>query len=429
MKVAFIHPDLGIGGAERLIVDAALALVSSGHEVRIFTSHHDPKHCFSETADGTLAVKAVGDWLPRRILGLLYAFCAILRMMYVSLYVVFFGDKFDVIVVDQVSACIPVLKIFSNARIFFYCHFPDLLLSQRSNLLKSMYRLPLDILEEATTGFADATFVNSEFTAKTFSSTFSILSYICPTPKVLYPSLNFSAFDVTPVSVADLVPSGACMFLSINRFERKKNLPLALHALANLRKLLKPKAFSRVHLVMAGGYDPRVVENVEHYEELVSVTKELDLVGCVTFKRSFSDEEKVGLLNRATALIYTPTNEHFGICPLEAMYMGRPVIACNSGGPKESVADCVTGYLCEASSEAFASKMELLVQNEHLQSTLGESGRKRVVALFSFAAFTKQLNQAVCQLGAQRRRAYILYFVPIAATLLLVLLARTGNSL
>lgn len=42
MKVAFIHPDLGIGGAERLVVDAALALKSQKHEVVIYTSHHDP---------------------------------------------------------------------------------------------------------------------------------------------------------------------------------------------------------------------------------------------------------------------------------------------------------------------------------------------------------------------------------------------------
>ncbi len=26
-----------------------------------------------------------------------------------------------------------------------------------------------------------------------------------------------------------------------------------------------------------------------------------------------------------------------GIVPVEAMYAGKPVIACNSGGPKESV--------------------------------------------------------------------------------------------
>lgn len=72
LRIAFIHPDLGIGafprcfglvtrlisspgGAERLVVDAALGLQNLGHKVDIYTSHHDPKHCFEETKDGLCA--------------------------------------------------------------------------------------------------------------------------------------------------------------------------------------------------------------------------------------------------------------------------------------------------------------------------------------------------------------------------------------
>lgn len=51
-NVVFIHPDLGIGGAERLIVDAAVGLQELGHKVTIFTSHCDPRHCFEEARDG-----------------------------------------------------------------------------------------------------------------------------------------------------------------------------------------------------------------------------------------------------------------------------------------------------------------------------------------------------------------------------------------
>jgi alpha-1,3/alpha-1,6-mannosyltransferase len=31
--IGFIHPDLGIGGAERLIIDAAIELQRCGHRV------------------------------------------------------------------------------------------------------------------------------------------------------------------------------------------------------------------------------------------------------------------------------------------------------------------------------------------------------------------------------------------------------------
>ena len=153
VRVVFVHPDLGIGGAERLVVDSALALKSRGsHDVQFITAHHDPSHCFQETKDGTLKVTAAGDWLPRHVFGRFYAFWAYIRMIYISVYLVFFsGIQVDVIICDQVSACVPVLKL-SKAKVLFYCHFPDLLLTQRKSFLKKLYRLPLDWLEEMTTG-------------------------------------------------------------------------------------------------------------------------------------------------------------------------------------------------------------------------------------------------------------------------------------
>jgi alpha-1,3/alpha-1,6-mannosyltransferase len=51
-RTVFFHPDLGIGGAERLVIDAAVALQHRGHKVTIFTSHCDPQHCFDEARDG-----------------------------------------------------------------------------------------------------------------------------------------------------------------------------------------------------------------------------------------------------------------------------------------------------------------------------------------------------------------------------------------
>lgn len=51
MRVTFAHLDLGIGGAERLVVDAGVALQKAGHRVEFITSHHDQAHCFPETRE------------------------------------------------------------------------------------------------------------------------------------------------------------------------------------------------------------------------------------------------------------------------------------------------------------------------------------------------------------------------------------------
>lgn len=64
----------------------------------------------------------------------------------------------------------------------------------------------------------------------------------------------------------------------------------------------------KVRLVMAGGYDSRVLENAEHHDELTSLAKKLKLNSYdVTFLKSPSDIEKLRLLKLSNALIYTPS--------------------------------------------------------------------------------------------------------------------------
>lgn len=87
---------------------------------------------------------------------------------------------------------------------------------------------------------------------------------------------------------------------SLNRYERKKDIPLALNACAKLKKVSDQDFI----LVVAGGYDDRVIENVEHHLELVSLAKKLDLK--VVFLRSISNEQRIGLLRRSKILLYTP---------------------------------------------------------------------------------------------------------------------------
>ena len=284
LRVAFLHPDLGIGGAERLVVDAALGLQNRGHQVSIYTSHHDPSHCFRETKDGTLKIRVHGSFLPRTIFGSLHIIMAIIRNALCSLKLVidhYTGKEgWDVIVVDQLSSSIPLLHL-SNSKILFYMHFPDLLLAQRPNLLKKLYRLPIDLLEEITTGVSDRILVNSRFTANTFEDTFPRLASLPRlAPHILYPAINFSSYDEDYLNNSDpqiqqeikeiiTLPQNTILLVSINRFERKKNIQLAIQCLAFLYNLITDKTTkNRLKLVLSGGYDPRVKIYICIFEEI-----------------------------------------------------------------------------------------------------------------------------------------------------------------
>lgn len=84
----------------------------------MYTSHHDPKHCFEETRDGTLEVRVQGDSLPRDLFGRFYIIFAILRQFALVLWILRNEkETYDIIVVDQLSACVPILKWFCSAQV------------------------------------------------------------------------------------------------------------------------------------------------------------------------------------------------------------------------------------------------------------------------------------------------------------------------
>eukprot|EP00418_Pyrodinium_bahamense_P007379 CAMPEP_0179024126 /NCGR_PEP_ID=MMETSP0796-20121207/7293_1 /TAXON_ID=73915 /ORGANISM="Pyrodinium bahamense, Strain pbaha01" /LENGTH=424 /DNA_ID=CAMNT_0020720075 /DNA_START=15 /DNA_END=1286 /DNA_ORIENTATION=+ len=393
LRVAFVHPDLGIGGAERLVVDAAVALQGAGHEVCMYTARHEPDHCFEETRDGTLRVVVYGALLPRRVLGRFYAACAYLRMCWVSLRIVILSlaSTFDVLIVDQVSICLPILLFARPCGIVFYCHYPDYLLTSRASFLKRLYRAPLDFLEEQTTGLADVVFVNSRFTAGVFAAAFPALHRRGLVPDVLYPALNLQDQDrkaVQATGEVEVLHDGELLLLSINRFERKKNIGLAVRTLAALPEAVR----SRARLVLAGGYDERLPENVEHAAELEALANELGVAGRVSQARSVSAAGLALLLRSAACLLYTPDREHFGIVPLEAMHARVPVVAVNSGGPLESIAEGETGFLRPPEPQAWAEVVARLLEDAELRRRLGEAGRARVAKHFSLEAFGRKLE-------------------------------------
>lgn len=263
----------------------------------------------------------------------------------------------DVFFVDQLSACIPLLKfLYPSAKILFYGHFPDRLLAkEESGALKSfkaLYRKPFDALESWSTGCADDVVVNSKFTRSVFKQTFP--SMRSRELKAIYPCVDTNS-DHEKTTEAPLWPDKKVL-LSINRYEGKKNLSLAIRAFAGLSSDEIKKAM----LVIAGGYDSRVQENANTLKELEHLAESLKLshstyrgdgaaldstTSDVLFLLSVPDKLKRRLLSSASLLIYTPKNEHFGIVPIEAMLAGLPVLATNTGGPLETIYDGRTGWL------------------------------------------------------------------------------------
>ena len=80
----------------------------------------------------------------------------------------------------------------------------------------------------------------------------------------------------------------------------------------------------------------------------------------VTFEIAPSDARLRELYGTATALLFTPRNEDFGMVVLEAMAAGTPVLAVDAGGPRGIVTEGVDGWLLPPDPKAFAARVRAL---------------------------------------------------------------------
>ena len=230
--------------------------------------------------------------------------------------------------------------------------------------------------------------------------------------------------------------------LSFNRFEKKKNVALAIDAFALFKQRLakaESSSLQNLRLIVGGGYDPRVEENMMTLVSLIDRTKAASLSYTiitppssktpippfnmahkdpdVLFLLNFTTSQRATLLSATTtlALLYTPANEHFGIVPVEAMSSGLPVLACNSGGPTESVVDdpphARTGWLRtpEAASWA-AALLEIAELSPSERSALASRARARAREHFGMEAMGRKLESALVEAAKMGR-------VPVPAAL------------
>jgi len=116
----------------------------------------------------------------------------------------------------------------------------------------------------------------------------------------------------------------------------------------------------------------------------------------IQFQTNATTYEKLNHICESDVLIYTPSGEHFGIVPIEAMYLRTPVIAVNDGaGPTETVLHEVTGFLCNSSEDDFADAVVKLYSDKDLQKQMGKSCHERVNNNFSFKVFSEKLDKVV----------------------------------
>jgi glycosyltransferase involved in cell wall biosynthesis len=192
------------------------------------------------------------------------------------------------------------------------------------------------------------------------------------------------------------IPEGAIVIGSVGRLEAQKSYDLLLHAFSRVVRHC-PDA----RLVIVGDGSERA--------RLEALIRELGLVSQVTLAGYRLGASS--LMREFDIVASSSRYEGMPLVLIEAMSVGRPVVATAVGGVREVVVDDVTGILVPAGDpELLADRLLCLIKDAPLRERLGEGGLERYRELFTVERMARDVERLylVClervgAAGGQRR--------------------------
>jgi glycosyltransferase involved in cell wall biosynthesis len=147
-------------------------------------------------------------------------------------------------------------------------------------------------------------------------------------------------------------------------------------------KILKPK-YKYIKCLVVGDISKRGGKDIECMKELKRKVDDYDLNENIIFTGYRSDVPNI--VNALDIFIHASIRpEPYGLVVLEAMSLGKAVIASNEGGPKEMIVDGESGFLIEPNNpQILAEKVDVLLSDSILRTKLGENAFDRVRKKFS----------------------------------------------
>jgi len=133
-------------------------------------------------------------------------------------------------------------------------------------------------------------------------------------------------------------------------------------------------------------------------DRVVQRAHEVGVTGNVIFLETLSRGDYIDLMRSIDIMALPSRNEPFGIVALEAWAAGKPVVATNTGGPREFIWHDINGFLVECNAQGLAHGIgSLLADHEHCRA-LGRNGRVAVEDRYNWdnvAAYTEGVYEYV----------------------------------
>jgi glycosyltransferase involved in cell wall biosynthesis len=166
------------------------------------------------------------------------------------------------------------------------------------------------------------------------------------------------------------------LFGQINAF---KGSPLLVQA---ARDVLA--RFPRTYFVFVGSARP------EYQRELCALARDSGVLDHLRFTGVRSDVQR--MMSDMDIITLPSRYEACSMAIIEAMAVGKPVVATRAGGNPELVQDGETGLLIERTPEALAQALTAILADHQGRQRMGEAARRVAHSRFSAAVMVKQIE-------------------------------------
>jgi glycosyltransferase involved in cell wall biosynthesis len=146
-----------------------------------------------------------------------------------------------------------------------------------------------------------------------------------------------------------------------------------------------------------------VAWDVPHDHRMRKMVSDLGLENNVTFAGFLNKQEYRGLLSSVDVLVMPSREEAFGIVFLEAMALGKPIVASNAGGIPEVVKDGRNGILVKPEPDQIASAIVHLYRDEGLRTEMSHNNLQDVTK-YDWSRLVDEFMRVYREVSVERRR-------------------------
>lgn len=186
----------------------------------------------------------------------------------------------------------------------------------------------------------------------------------------------------------------AKLVLYVGQFDRCKGIEMLVRAVA----MSIHRGQSNLKLMITGGSCPGQSDGIER-ERMEKLVADFQLTELTSFPGQVEQADLPLYYAAADVCVVPSHDEPFGLVAVEAMASRTPVVASQVGGLRYTIVPGVTGFLVPPKDEAaFALAIDRILALPAWRDQLGESGRQRVEAIFSWAGVATSLSELYTRL-------------------------------